>query len=121
MFTLLTTIVIVYVLWLVVKPLVARYARHKFQQRMNDMFNQAFGSPYDTPRQDPGESFWQRAYRRATGQPHKRKREKAIPKDVGEYVEFEEIDVKWESKKPADPNYNPTEPQVSDADWEDIR
>lgn len=49
MLTFFGTIIIVYFLWLVVKPMLARYMQRKFQQKVNDMFGQMFG-------QAPGQS-----------------------------------------------------------------
>ena len=37
------TILILYLIWILVKPLLLRYAQRKYTEKVNDMFNQAFG------------------------------------------------------------------------------
>lgn len=123
MLTLIGTIFVVYFLWLVVKPLLMRYAQRKYQEKVNAIFEQAFGAQ--------GQPY-ARAY--ASGQHKKRdsrrrsprypgQREKIFSRDEGEYVEFEEIEVsaEYRSAPASDPSYTPREPQVSDAEWEEIR
>ena len=127
MFTFFGTIILVYFLWLVVKPWVARYMRRKFQQKVNDMFRQAYGGPtqgfpfgddYEVQARQARE---QQARQR---QPHR----KVFSREDGEYVEFEEVQVKAEyttasssdSSQPDKPDYTPREPQISDAEWEEI-
>ena len=41
MLTFFGTILILYLVWLIVKPLLLSYARRKYTQKVNDMFNQA--------------------------------------------------------------------------------
>ena len=51
-------------------------------------------------------------------------RKKIFSRDEGEYVEFEEIEVTADHHRAPsnqDSAYTPREPQVSDADWEEIR
>lgn len=124
MLTILATIFIVYLLWFLVKPLLLTYARRKYQEKVNDMFNQAFGG---------GAPFGGQAYGRnasdarngRAGAPRKPAGKKKIfSREEGEYIEFEEIEVTTEyysSTSASDPSYTPREPQVSDADWEEIR
>ena len=124
MLTILATIFIVYLLWLLVKPLLLAYARRKYQEKVNDMFNQAVG----------GTPFGGQAYNRAAnaaGQSRGRSsaprrpgsRKKIFSREEGEYIEFEEIEVTtdYRSASASDQSYTPREPQVSDADWEEIR
>lgn len=122
MFTAIITILVVYFLWLVVKPWVARYMRRKFQQKVNDMFRQSFGGQaqgfpfgggYDGREQEPRQ--------RQQHAPRGRKR-KIFGRDEGEYVDFEEIHVHADSSsaRPEKGGYTPREPQISDAEWEEI-
>ncbi|MCM1052147.1 MAG: DUF4834 family protein [Paenibacillus sp.] len=127
MATLLGTIIFVYVMWLVVKPLVARYMKRKFQQKVNDMFRQAMG----------GDPFAQGAYGGQQGSGAQRQQEyearrerkrKIFGRDEGEYIEFEEIHVTADYTSQSADNgnprnkraYTPREPQISDAEWEEI-
>lgn len=126
MITLLGTIIFVYVMWLVVKPLVARYMKRKFQQKVNDMFRQAMG----------GDAFGAGAYGSQQGAYGQREQEprasrerkrKIFSRDEGEYIEFEEIHVTADYTSQQDTSaprnkraYTPREPQVSDAEWEEI-
>ena len=111
------TILILYIVWLLIKPMLLNYARRQYTKKVNDMFNQAFG-------QQAGgyNPFGHDAAGRQ--QPHHRQpqqKKKIFSRDDGEYVEFEEIDVKVETTSEShDPKYTPREPQVSDADWEEV-
>lgn len=123
MLTLFGTIIFVYVMWLVVKPLVARYMRHKFQQKVNDMFRQAMGG---APGGDAGPfGAYRRDARQQQQQPEKPVKRKIFSRDEGEYIEFEEVQIHVEytetkTSATTDTTYTPREPQVSDAVWEEI-
>ena len=121
MLTLIGSILFVYVMWLVVKPLVASYMRRKLQQKVNDMFRQAMGGA-PGPGSDP---FG--AHRRAPKQqPEKPAKRKIFSRDEGEYIEFEEVQIHVEYTETTTTAttdsraYTPREPQVSDAVWEEI-
>lgn len=125
MFTFFGTIILVYFLWLVVKPRVMRYIRRRFQQKVNDMFRQAYGGrAQGFPFGDDYEAQASQA-REAQARQNKRRR-KVFSREDGEYVEFEEVQVKAEytastaSSRPDKPDYTPREPQISDAEWEEI-
>lgn len=114
MFTFIATILLFYLIWLLIKPLLVNYARRKYQEKVNDMFSQAFGQAAGNRRD-------------RYSAPRAKQKHKVFSKDEGEYVEFEEIEIKEEfhSNDPVNsthtpPNYTPREPQVSDADWEEI-
>lgn len=121
MLTLVGTILFVYIMWLVVKPLAARYMRRKFQQKVNDMFRQAMGGNAGPTGSDPFET-----YRRNTRQQaEKPARRKVFSRDEGEYIEFEEVHIHAEytstdTTASQSTSYTPREPQISDADWEEI-
>lgn len=112
MLTFFLTIIIVYVLWLVVRPLVVNYARRKFAQKMNDAFRRQFEQAMGM---DSGAS-------RPKQQAPRAKR-KVFTREDGEYIEFEEIErtAVTEEYTSFDPSHTPREPQVSDADWEEIK
>ena len=52
MVTLIASILIVYVFWLVIKPWLARYARRKMEQRVRDMFSSQFGVDMEPDRDE---------------------------------------------------------------------
>lgn len=71
---------------------------------------------------------FRQAYRRAAGYGdapdtearHGRTRKKKIARDVGEYVAFEEVRTYGDDPAPSARPGKP-EPQVEDADWEEIK
>lgn len=116
------TIIIVYVMWLVVKPLVTRYARRKFEQKVNDMFRRAYGDAFGAGGGD-GTSRKASAHNSAHAPGRK-----VFSREDGEYIEFEEIECTIGDTSYAaaagtsegNPRHTPREPQVSDAEWEEI-
>ncbi|WP_303274207.1 DUF4834 family protein, partial [uncultured Duncaniella sp.] len=72
--------------------------------------------PFSSPRND--------APPRRESRNYPRRKKKIFSRDEGEYVEFEEIEVTADHHRAPsnqDSAYTPCEPQVSDADWEEIR
>ena len=142
MLTFFGTIIIVYFLWLVVKPMLARYMQRKFQQKVNDMFGQF--DP-DSELRKVMEETYKEMFGQAPGQSdsthdneasrrqdahgrYRQRKSKIFSRDEGEYVEFEEVRATSSSETSATSDYSyysrrhtPREPQVSDAEWEDIR
>lgn len=117
MLTFFLTILIVYIFWFVARPWIQRYARRKFQEKINDFFTNAYGAPgnYGAPRDDrrPGTS---------TSRPRRRK---IFAADEGEYVEFQEtiIEVSAETQTEYTDSsraHTPAEPRISDAEWEEL-
>lgn len=129
MFSILFTIFIVYLLWLIVKPFLVVYTRHKYQQKVNEMFNQTFGGGQATGGQPYGDGDRQSrngSANRNRRSAYSRMKKKIFSRDEGEYVEFEEIEVSVDDRRrdastSSSSAYTPREPQVSDADWEEIR
>lgn len=125
MLTLFGTIIFVYFMWLVVKPLVARYMRRKFQQKVNDMFRQAMGGGSGGASSDDPFEAYRRQQHQAQQQARRSSRRKIFSRDEGEYIEFEEVHIQADytsetsSARPGS-GYTPREPQVSDAEWEDV-
>lgn len=111
------TIIIVYFLWLVVKPLVTRYMRRKIQQKVEDMFRNAYGASFG--------ATGQRGDTRKQPDTPRARRRKIFARDEGEYVEFQEITIEVTAEttvEPGDkaPRHTPAEPRISDAEWEEI-
>lgn len=117
MFTAILIILFGYLLWFIVRPWVAAYARRKMSERFERMVREQFGFPPPPKggRRASSPPPPDRGPRRPGGQ--------KIPDGVGEYVEFEEIDAKAahesQASRPSD-GYQPREPRVSDAEWEDV-
>lgn len=123
-FTIFGTIILVYFLWLVVKPWLARYMKRKFQQKVNDMFRKAYGM--DPSQEMPFGTSNGHARNDTPYAAPRRPRRKIFSRDEGEYVEFEEIHIQADYTSTADhgtsrTHYTPKEPQISDAEWEEIR
>lgn len=99
-----------------------RHIRKKYGSAY-DQYSQQYGGT-----QDGGRGASGRRSPRGSAARHRR-RGKIIPKDVGEYVEFEEIPTynKPSTENTAKSDLNAKthkfkdEPQISDADWEDIK
>ncbi|MCM1077050.1 MAG: DUF4834 family protein [Bacteroides sp.] len=127
MTVLIAIIVIIYLLWLL-KPLLLRYAQRKYQEKINEMFNQTFGGTTATGSRsyDGRGGSARNPFGRYNEPPRYRsngRRRKIFSRDEGEYVDFEDIEVtrEYRSTSSRDTSYTPREPQVSDADWEEIR
>ncbi|MDE6555382.1 MAG: DUF4834 family protein [Duncaniella sp.] len=116
MVTLIVTILIVYLCWLVLGPAIARFFRRKMTERVEDMFARQFGMPNAKEARRRYEESRRQAERTA------RRSRKIFSKDEGEYIEFEEIEVSATSystyTSPAD--FTP-ESQIADAEWEDLK
>lgn len=125
MFTAIITIFVVYFLWLVAKPWLARYMRRKVQQKVNDMFRQSFGGA-----QAQGFPFGaqsdSRQQARQRQEPPRGPRRKIFSRDEGEYIDFEEVTVRTDDNASSQTSasgkraYTPREPQITDAEWEEV-
>lgn len=124
-----TLFIIFFILWLLGKIL-SRYwpniAMWLLKRQMRRQMDQAFGAANDHTRRtqreyDPfghfrdsrarAEEEYARRQRRRSG--------KIIDPAVGEYVEFEEISAASPAQASGAPKIKP-EPQIEDADWEEI-
>lgn len=97
MATFLILVLVFFLLWPVIK---IGHKIHRAQRQMRSAFEQAA---------------------RQQQQQQEAEREKIFDRNVGEYVDFEEIENTDNDTKP---QYNPTvkiEPQIEDAEWEDIK
>lgn len=131
MTTIICTLLIVYLGWYLVKPLVGRLIVWWLKRKMSRAFGDAFsggGTPYGS----------RRASDRPGPAPRQARKGKIFGRDEGEYVEFEDIAVSSAECQAHgndfghDPRqssaahgakhgpYTPREPQVSDAEWVDI-
>ncbi|MDE6417755.1 MAG: hypothetical protein K2K49_00910 [Duncaniella sp.] len=116
MLTAILIILFVYTVWFVVRPWVADFARRKMRERFERMVRDQFG--FTPPRGGDGNKR-RKASEQADRRPPKGPK---IPDGVGEYVEFEEIDVTYTYTETSSTTrgYDPREPRVSDAEWEDM-
>ena len=83
-------------------------------ERMEDMFARQLGMP------DAKEARRQYEAARREAERQARRNRKIFSKEEGEYIEFEEITVTQTTTVTSAPDEFPTEPQVSDAEWEEI-
>ncbi len=97
---------------------VHRQARKQYEQ----MFGQSQAQSSQQQRTRSRSQGWSPFSRQSRQQQPRRRRGKIITKDMGEYVEFEEIPT----YTPPSSHQQPTgkhyadEPQISDAEWEDL-
>lgn len=127
MLTFFGTILLLYILWIIVREPLRRYAARKYTNYINDIYGRAFGGTQGFPGAGQQSSGRRRRDDGRQSSPFRRKR-KIFTREDGEYVDFEEIDVKAgpsagqaAQRDAASDSYTPREPQVSDADWEEIR
>lgn len=120
MLTLLATVFIIYLLWILIKPLIISYAQRKYTERINDMFGQAFGGVPPTGERRDGRDDRDSAF----GGFYRRRKRKIFSKSDGEYIDFVEIEgatAEQTASQHSSHTHNPREPQISDAEWEDIK
>lgn len=121
MLTLLATIFIIYLIWILIKPMVISYARRKYTERINDFFGQAFGGATPGGARDESREYRQES---AFGGFYRRQKRKIFSKSDGEYIDFVEIEgattADQTTSQQSGRAHNPREPQISDAEWEDI-
>lgn len=114
----LTILLIWWVLGPVLKRIGARLLMWLIQHRMRRQMNDAFGfDPFGGSRQyGPSGS-------QSHQQPRRGKRKsKVFTKDMGEYVEFEDIQEYRRDASAEQPRTDiKPEPQITDAEWEDVK
>lgn len=113
------TLLLLYLVWILVKPYLIRWILGRYQRKVSEMFGQAFGQQPD-PRAERPRSHGDRGRSAWPGRGFGRVKKKIFSRDDGEYVAFEDIPDASPRQAPQDQGYNPREPQVSDADWEEI-
>ncbi|HBI58340.1 MAG: DUF4834 family protein [Duncaniella sp.] len=111
MLTFLFLIILFFILWPVIKT---AYAVHKARNQARDFFNQArtgYNQGYNQYNERPG--GWSR--NAAAMRP------KIFTRDMGEYIDFEEIDSSPSTGETSNTRTSySSESFVSDAEWEDI-
>lgn len=109
-FSILFYIIVGWLLWQLIKIVTAGYRfTRQYRRAVNDM-RQAFGGYGPATSQQ----------RQQPSQPPKK--EKKISRDVGEYVDFEEVSVSVKEKYAdgSTAEYTKTEQQIVDVTWEDL-
>lgn len=107
-------LLILFIIFFVIPLIRVVYTVYRVRKRMRD----AMRGMYDAARQPASEQQPRKA-----GWSRTAVRRKKIGDDVGEYVKFEELQVSAgveTDNRCAEVPYD-SEPQVSDADWEDIK
>ncbi|MCM1336650.1 MAG: DUF4834 family protein [Candidatus Amulumruptor caecigallinarius] len=124
--SLLFLILIAAIIWYVIVPVVKTlYRAHRQAKQWRDLYRQATGQGSSNPFGGFG------GHKRSEQSEPQPKRKKVFTKDVGEYVDFEEItDTQTATSSPEGSSYEhtttharytgPADPRVTDADWEDI-
>lgn len=120
-----TLFIIFFIVWLIGKIL-SRYwpylAMWLLKRQVRRQMDQAFGpgAPRENRQReyDPFGHF--RRKRKEADRRHQRRSRKIIDPSVGEYVEFEEVRTYSSQTPPEPPAFKP-EPQIEDAEWEEIK
>lgn len=86
---------------------------YRVRQKASEFFNRSSGNG--------GADGYTSGKRRAGWSHTRQDRKKKIDPSVGEYVEFEDIKVPYRQEEFRGRTDYKTEPQVEDAEWEDIR
>ncbi|MCM1519411.1 MAG: DUF4834 family protein [Lachnoclostridium sp.] len=132
MLTILVIVLIIYVLWLL-KPLLVRKAQERAARYFAEQINRSFtgqSQPHQNASQGSPDIFsfffssmdgFSAGGTSAGGRSYyNHSRSKIFTKDMGEYIEFEELDGTFQSDR--DPSARiEKESQISDAEWEEIR
>lgn len=115
---------LLYILWRIFKPLIIRKAQERYINYINNQARRAFGQePGGNQTGNPFFSSFSGFYgfrgaANNTQPPHPRRR-KVFTQDMGEYVEFEELEGTFYSERTTETFT--AESQISDAEWEEIR
>ncbi len=116
---------LLYILWRIFKPLIIRKAQERYINYINEQARRAFGQQDDPSASGnpffssfTGFSGFAGNHNPASPQPPHRR--KIFTRDVGEYVEFEELEGTFYSERTSTETFT-TESQISDAEWEEIR
>ncbi len=120
-----TLFIILFIFWLI-GQILSRYwpniAMWLLKRQVRRQMDQAFGPGAfrQAGRQTEYDPFGHfRTKQRQAEASERQRRAKKIDPNVGEYVEFEEISYYAETTTQSPAPFNP-EPQIEDADWEEI-
>lgn len=109
-----TFLLLLFIIFFVVPVVRIAYTVYKVRSKMRD----AMKGMYGTQQPDTG-SDTRRARKGGWSAPGEHR--KKIGKDVGEYVKFEELPAVSASDTTESRRHTDCEPQITDADWEDIK
>ena len=103
---------IIFIAWFLLRPIIRVWTTvRRAQKQANDFFNAASGDTRQSGNR-----------RRETRSQQRRRPQKKIDPNIGEYVEFEEISVYSDANtyQQHEVKFSP-EQQIEDAEWEDIK
>lgn len=109
-----TFLLLLFIIFFVVPVVRIAYSVYKVRSKMRDAMRGMYGAQPDAERRNTRQE--RKAGWSAPGE-HRKK----IGKDVGEYVKFEELPASPVSDTSQAPRHTDHEPQITDADWEDIK
>lgn len=108
-----TFLLLLFIIFFVVPVVRIAYSVYKVRSKMRD----AMKGMYGAQQPDAGSNRQTRKGGWSAPGEHRKK----IGKDVGEYVKFEELPASPASDTSQSPRHTDYEPQITDADWEDIK
>lgn len=103
-----------FVIWPAIKRIWRVWCLHTVRKQAGNIFEQAFGGAnYPEPETRRRRAGWSKAT-----QVHKK-----IPHDVGEYIQYEDVECSSTIYTNTDntTTYTSTETQITDVEWEDIK
>lgn len=108
-----TFLLLLFIIFFVVPVVRVAYTVYKVRSKMRDAMKGMYGA------QQPDAGSNRQTRKGGWSAPGKHR--KKIGKDVGEYVKFEELPASPASDTSQNPRHTDHEPQITDADWEDIK
>lgn len=110
-----TFLLLLFIIFFVVPVVRVAYTVYKVRSKMRDAMKGMYGAQQpDAERRDSRQA-------RKGGWSAPGEHRKKIGKDVGEYVKFEELPAIPPSDSSESRRHTACEPQITDADWEDIK
>ena len=117
-----TLLIIIFIFWLIGKIL-SRFwpniVMWLLKRQMRRQMDQAFSHAQSHQQREYDPFGYYRSQQAQANKRHRRHGKKIDP-SVGEYVEFEEISITTASTHASQAPF-PSEPQIEDADWEEIK
>lgn len=108
-----TFLLLLFIIFFVVPVVRVAYTVYKVRSKMRDAMKGMYGA------QQPDAGSNRQTRKGGWSAPGKHR--KKIGKDVGEYVKFEDLPASPASDTSQNPRHTDHEPQITDADWEDIK
>lgn len=109
-----TFLLLLFIIFFVVPVVRVAYTVYKVRSKMRDAMKGMYGAQQSDAGSDTRQT-------RKGGWSAPGEHRKKIGKDVGEYVKFEELPASPASDTSQAPHHTAYEPQITDADWEDIK